>query len=273
MAHIEKEKAEALLEVERQKADNEIKLEHVEHTHALELLDLKLKGGVGVVEKSVQKPKGPKIPTFEEGKYEMDSYLHRFEGYALAQSWNKDLWATHLSALLKGKVLDVYALLPFDQALDYDALKMTLLKRYELTEDGFKRKFRSCRPELGETFGQFSVRMSSYLIKWIEMANTPTMYEGLFDLMMRDQLLHICNRELALFLKERTPISLPQMATIAEQYKEAILTSALNLTFPQGLDKKNPRHKSTNERVDTGKTFTLRKRLRVKFNFYGTTFY
>ena len=40
MAHIEKEKAEALLEVERQKADNEIKLEHVEHTHALELLDL-----------------------------------------------------------------------------------------------------------------------------------------------------------------------------------------------------------------------------------------
>ena len=73
--------------------------------------------------------------------------------------------------------------------------------------------------------------------------------------MMRDQLLHICNRDLALFLKERTPISLPLMATIADQYKEARLTSALNLTFPQGLDKKNSRHKSPNERVDTGKTF------------------
>ena len=185
----------------------------------------------------------------------MDSYLHRFERYALAQSWNKDLWATHLSALLKGKALNVYALLPSDQALDYDALKMALLKRYELTEDGFKRKFRSCRPELGETFCQFSVRMSSYLTKWIEMASTPKTYEGLFDLMMRDQLLHICNRDLALFLKERTPISLPQMATIADQYKEARLTSALSLTFPQGLDKKNSRHKSPNERVDTGKKF------------------
>ena len=154
-AQLEKEKAEALLEVERQKAENELKMKHVDHTHEMELLDLKLKGGVGVVEKSVQKPKGPKIPPFEEGKDEMDSYLHRFERYALAQSWNKDLWATHLSAVLKGKALDVYALLPSDQALDYDALKMALLQRYELTEDGFKRKFQSCRPELGETFCQF----------------------------------------------------------------------------------------------------------------------
>ena len=135
--------------MERQKAENEIKLKHVEHSHEMELLELKLKGGVSILEKSVPKPKGPKIPPFEEGKDEMDSYLHRFEQYALAQSWNKDLWATHLSALLKGKALDVYALLPSDQALDYDALKMALLKRYELTEDGFKRKFRSCRPELG----------------------------------------------------------------------------------------------------------------------------
>ena len=41
------------------------------------------------------------------------------------------------------------------------------------------------------------------------------------------------------------------MATIADQYKEARLTSALSLTFPQGLDKKNSRHKSPN----TGKKF------------------
>ena len=68
-----------MLEVERQKAENEIKLKHVEHLYEMELLELKLKGGVSVVEKSVQKPKGPKIPPFEEGKDEMDSYLHRFE--------------------------------------------------------------------------------------------------------------------------------------------------------------------------------------------------
>ena len=40
--------------------------------------------------------------------------------------WPKSAWATHLRALLKGKALDVYALLPAEDALDYDKLKLDL---------------------------------------------------------------------------------------------------------------------------------------------------
>ena len=61
---------------------------------------------------------------------------------------------------------------------------------------------------------QFSVRLASYLTKWIEMSDCLKTYEGLFDLMMRDQLLHICNKELTLYLKERTPPFLQQIATV-----------------------------------------------------------
>ena len=53
--------------------------------------------------------KTPKIPAFER--------------YATTQRWKRDQWATKLSALLKGKALDVYALMPIEQALDYDMLK------------------------------------------------------------------------------------------------------------------------------------------------------
>ena len=76
--------------------------------------------------------RGPKIPPFEDGKDEIDSYLRRFERYATAQKWNPDIWATNLSALLKGTALDVYALMPAEKALDYEALKAALLKRYDL---------------------------------------------------------------------------------------------------------------------------------------------
>ena len=64
-----------------------------------------------------------------------------------------------LSALLKGKALDVYALMPVEEALNYDVLKAALLKRYELTEEGFKRRYKKCRPDSGETFQQFTSRM------------------------------------------------------------------------------------------------------------------
>ena len=253
-AELEKQKADTLLEAEREKSDREIKLKHIENTHEMELVEMKAKTGVSTSEVETIKAKGPKLPAFEEGKDEMDSYLHRFERYAIAQNWKPEVWVTHLSALLKGRALDVYALLPSEKALDYNELKKSLLKRYELTEDGFKRKFRACRPEPGETFSQFSVRLASYLTKWIEMSDCLKTYEALFDLMMRDQFLHICNKELTLYLKERIPPSLQQMATLADQFKEARLTSAVSLTYPSGTKRSNskPRQGSVNQ-FDTGK--------------------
>ena len=56
----------------------------------------------------------------------MDSYLLRFDRYATAQKWEPDTWATGLSALLQGKALDVYALMPKEDALNYDKLKVAL---------------------------------------------------------------------------------------------------------------------------------------------------
>ena len=91
----------------------------------------------------------------------MDSYLLRFERYATAQKWEPDTWATGLSALLQGKALDVYALMPKEDALNSDKLKEAL-KRYELTEEGCKHKYKKCRPENVETFQQFTTRMKSY---------------------------------------------------------------------------------------------------------------
>ena len=35
--------------------------------------------------------------------------------------------------------------------LKYDKLKEALLKRFQLTEEGFRTKFRSSRPEVGDS--------------------------------------------------------------------------------------------------------------------------
>ena len=67
--------------------------------------------------------KGPKMPCFEESKDNMDAFLHRFEIYAETQCWRRDQWAVYLSALLKGKALEVYSRLPVKDAQDYEALE------------------------------------------------------------------------------------------------------------------------------------------------------
>ena len=80
----------------------------------------------------------------------------------------------------------MYALLPSEHALDYDVLKDCLLRRFDKTEDDFKQKFRACRPESGETFQKFAVRLSGFFNRWIEMSGIALYYENLRDLMIKD---------------------------------------------------------------------------------------
>ena len=161
----------------------------------------------------------------------MDSYLLPFERYATAQRGNRNQWATNLSTLLKCKALDVYASMPIEQALDHDMLKAALLKLYELTEEGFKQRFKKCRYNSGETFQQFTSRLKCYFTRWIDMARIEKTFEGLVDLILKNQLAFICTKELELFLKEREPESLEQASKLADQFKEARYTDIVNLTF------------------------------------------
>ena len=52
--------------------------------------------------------RNPKLPNFEENKDKMDNNLSRFEKYGVANKWDRSIWAAYLSALLKGRALEVY---------------------------------------------------------------------------------------------------------------------------------------------------------------------
>ena len=104
----------------------------------------------------------PKLPRFDEKHDDMDTFIERFERFAESQGWRSDEWAVFLSPLLTGKGLQVFSNMPSDEALQYDILKRALLKRYEMTEEGFRNKFRHTKPEQGETAHQFVARLQRY---------------------------------------------------------------------------------------------------------------
>ena len=103
--------------------------------------------------------KAPKLPSFVDGKDDLDAYLQRFERFATTAKWEKTGWASKLSALLSGRALEVYSRLSEEAAQDYDRVKLALMKRYDLTEDGYRRKFRATKLEVDESPEQFIVRL------------------------------------------------------------------------------------------------------------------
>ncbi|XP_061180784.1 uncharacterized protein LOC133189428 [Saccostrea echinata] len=234
------------LEIKREQnaeAEHKRKIEEMEIDHKFQVLaaerSQKVLESTALHHPETQQPvRGPKLPAFDEAKDNIDAYIQRFERYAISQKWQRTNWGAHLSALLKGKALDVFARLPPDSALDFDELKKALMKRFDMTEDGFRKKFRSSKPDGSETFLQFSTRIESYLERWMELAKTNKTYEGLKDLMLREQFILCCNKELSLFLKERIPPSIQDMARYADQFVEARATSSSAVTQRPIFEKK-----------------------------------
>ena len=134
---------------------------------------------------------GPKLSYFDEGKDNVDSYLRRFERYASLQGWPQAEWATYLSALLKGKALEVYSRMTEGESRSYDKLKTALLRKYQLTAEGFRKQFYSARKEKEETASQFVCRITGYLDRWIQLAEIEQSFEGLKDLIVKEQFLAV----------------------------------------------------------------------------------
>ena len=130
--------------------------------------------------------------------------------------------AIHLSALLRGKALEVYTRLQEDEALDYDKCRDALLRRYNLTQDGFLEKFRNSRPEAGERMSQYRTRLQTYLDKWLHLAGKDnTRPEDIMDLFVMKQLINGCGNNLVVFLKERKPKTSDDIVVLAEKYIDA----------------------------------------------------
>ena len=112
---------------------------------------------------AVARTKAPVLSGFADAKDNLDSYLLRFKRYATVAGGERSDWATSLSPLLSGRVLDVYSGLSDEQARDYDKLQKALLQRYDFTELGYRERFRGAKPEGQESPSQFIVRNSQLL--------------------------------------------------------------------------------------------------------------
>lgn len=148
-----------------------MKLEELELEHKLQL---ERSDNTTHDEKETFQPlKGQKLPPFEDSNDSIDAYIQRFEIYAISHKWHKHTWGAHLSALLKGKALNVFARLSPEITLDF-GIENAVLKRFDMTEDGFRRKFCFSKPDGTETFVHS-------LQDWTVTLNDRFRYQGLTE--------------------------------------------------------------------------------------------
>lgn len=213
----------AKLEMMEQKLKHERELAMFEHQKEMEKLRYSQeKSQAKEVENGISY-KGPKVPKFVEGQ-DIDSYLHTYEKLAEVYEWPAETWATRLAALLSGKALEAYARMDKEESKNYNKVKRAILKRYELTSEAYRKKFRTSKRMDDETFAEWAVRMTRYLSQWIESEDLGGVNENedgnnaLKDLFIREQLLENSPLDLRVWLKERKLKTVKEMVELGDQY-------------------------------------------------------
>ena len=238
------EAEEALREHEyERKRDEKLR----KHEYELKKLELEACGVAARVTGAYDaRSKTSKLPSFSDGHDKLDSYLQRFERFAKSCECKEDEWATYLSASLTGKALNTYSRLSDADAGSNARLKSALLKRYNLTEECYKTKFRRVRPEQNETPLQFVVRLRCYLGKWMTLSDTDKAApEAIQDLFVKEQFLNSCPHDLSAHLREKPLRTMDEVADAAEKFLTArnrqlyMHSNSHNRTPPRHLARRN----------------------------------
>ena len=164
---------------------------------------------------------GLKLPKFDEGEDEFDSYLQRFERLAVIHQWKREDYHVYLGSCLRGRALKVYTSLPEDTVNDYDKLRDALLKAYTVDADSYRRKFKDSKVQDKESHVQLIVRMKLYLERWLSMSKVEKDYNSLCDFLVRDHVLLNSSQDLRVFLKEHEYTNSHDLAEAADRYRGA----------------------------------------------------
>uniref|UniRef100_A0A6G4ZV37 Putative tick transposon n=1 Tax=Rhipicephalus microplus TaxID=6941 RepID=A0A6G4ZV37_RHIMP len=81
------------------------------------------------------------LPPFVVGE-DMAKYLVKFEHVCERNALERSLWARNLLALLPGEVSDAITCLSREAFESYDEVKEVLLRRYKLSPEAFRQRFR-----------------------------------------------------------------------------------------------------------------------------------
>src|SRR5688572_20069842 len=92
--------------------------------------------------------------TFREDRDCLDAFLLRFERACTVYEVPERFWAMTLARSLEGKALEVYQRLDVEQAHDYEKLKQELLRRFKLTEGGYRKLFKRSEEHTSELQSQ-----------------------------------------------------------------------------------------------------------------------
>ena len=155
------------------------------------------------------------VPPFREG--EVDSYFQAFERIANTLKWPEDMWALLLQCKLSGKAQEVCASLTLDQSLEYETVKKSILRAYQLVPEAYRQQFRSTEKPADQSYVEFAQLKSVLFNKWCTASKVAD-FEQLRELILLEEFKNCIPERIVMYLNEQKVDSVSQAAICAEEF-------------------------------------------------------
>uniref|UniRef100_A0A3B3T9V3 SCAN box domain-containing protein n=1 Tax=Paramormyrops kingsleyae TaxID=1676925 RepID=A0A3B3T9V3_9TELE len=155
------------------------------------------------------------VPIFRESK--VDAYFPIFECIATTLNWPRHLWSLLLQCKLVGKAQEVCLALSLEQSLDYDFLKATVLRAYELVPEAYRQNFRKVCKSASQTHMEFAREKSLLFDKW-STASGVTDFHQLNELLLLEEFKNCVPDRVVIYLNEQKVTSLTEATTLADEF-------------------------------------------------------
>ena len=146
-------------------------------------------------------------------------FLVNFERTCEKAGVIKTMWPQCLLTLLPCEAADVIARLTKEEADDYDQVKSSLLKRYRLSAEAFRQKFRNAVKQKDESYADFAYTLMSNMREWLKEAKAFEDKEKIVECFGLEQFYRRLPQDVRLWVQDREDVTtVSKAAELAEEF-------------------------------------------------------
>ncbi len=161
------------------------------------------------------KDQEPRLARLEDTE-DIEHFLTTFERLAEVYQWPRGDWAIRLIPLLTGKARSAFVAMNPSQTQDYDQLKQAILKKYEISTETYRLRFRSLNTPVNESPQELYTRLKDLFCKWVQFNKSSK--DNIMEAIVLEQYLRVLQPEVRTWVKERNPTTAAQAANLVEVY-------------------------------------------------------
>ncbi|XP_071483344.1 uncharacterized protein [Diadema antillarum] len=155
------------------------------------------------------------VPKFREDRVE--EFFQHFEKVAVSLEWPKEVWPTLIQSSLVGKAQEVYASLTIQECSNYENLKSSVLRAYELVPEAHRQLFRNYRRRDDQTFVDFVQHKQTHFEHWLRSSGVDDFHK-LKELVLLEEVKRCVQPDQRQYLEEREAHGARRAAVLLDEY-------------------------------------------------------